>query len=133
MAEALLKAQGLVKSYKQGEGELTILRGVDFEVQPGEAVGIVGASGAGKSTLLQILGTLDRPNRGTLLFEGHNLLAMNDEALSKFRNERMGFVFQFHHLLSEFSALENIMLPGRIAKENLGELKKRADALASLA
>ncbi|MBX2989186.1 MAG: ABC transporter ATP-binding protein [Bdellovibrionaceae bacterium] len=126
-----MKASGLHRVYPQGAGELPILRGIDFQIRAGEAVSIVGASGAGKSTLLQILGTLDRPNSGELSFEGRNLLLMNDDEISRFRNERMGFVFQFHHLLSELTALENVMLPGRIAGEALGPLKNRAEQLLS--
>ncbi|MBX3035237.1 MAG: ABC transporter ATP-binding protein [Bdellovibrionaceae bacterium] len=126
-----MKATGLHRTYPQGAGELPILRGIDFQIRAGEAVSIVGASGAGKSTLLQILGTLDRPNGGELTFEGRNLLLMNDDEISRFRNERMGFVFQFHHLLSELTALENVMLPGRIAGEALGPLKNRAEQLLS--
>lgn len=129
MNEILMRATQIKKAYAQGAGELSILRGIDLEIRAGEAIGIVGASGAGKSTLLQILGTLDRPNSGQLTFEGHDLLAMKDQQLSLFRNERMGFVFQFHHLLAELTALENVMLPGRIAGEALGPLKNRAQEL----
>ncbi|HRO67605.1 MAG TPA: ABC transporter ATP-binding protein [Pseudobdellovibrionaceae bacterium] len=128
----LLKAQGLRKVYAQGEGQLEILKGIDLEIREGEAVGIIGASGAGKSTLLQIIGALDQPTEGELWFEGRGLLQMNDEELSRFRNEKMGFVFQFHHLLSELTALENVMLPGRIAGETLGPLKNRSEELLSL-
>lgn len=129
MADVLLKATQLRKAFAQGSGELAILRGIDMEIRAGEAIGIVGASGAGKSTLLQILGTLDRPTSGGLSFEGEDLMAMRDEELSRFRNERMGFVFQFHHLLGELNALENAMLPGRIAGEPIGALKQRAQEL----
>ncbi|MBX3039334.1 MAG: ABC transporter ATP-binding protein [Bdellovibrionaceae bacterium] len=127
-----MKAQGLRKVYNQGEGQLEILKGIDIEIREGEAVGIIGASGAGKSTLLQIIGALDQPTEGELWFEGRGLLQMNDEELSRFRNEKMGFVFQFHHLLSELTALENVMLPGRIAGETLGPLKNRSEELLSL-
>lgn len=132
MSDVLLKAQGLRKVYTQGEGQLEILKGIDIEIREGEAVGIIGASGAGKSTLLQIIGALDQPTEGELWFEGRGLLQMNDEELSRFRNEKMGFVFQFHHLLSELTALENVMLPGRIAGETLGPLKNRSEELLSL-
>lgn len=132
MSDVLLKALGLRKSYPQGETELEILKGIDLEVREGESVGIIGASGAGKSTLLQILGALDQPTAGELWFEGRGLLQMNDQELSQFRNQKMGFVFQFHHLLSELTALENVMLPGRIAKESLGPLKNRAEELLRL-
>lgn len=127
MAEVLLSARGLLKSYPQGAGELQILRGVDLEVRRGEAIGIVGASGAGKSTLLQILGTLDRPNAGELLFQERDLLGLDDRELSRFRSQKMGFVFQFHHLMSEFSALENVLLPCRIGGEIISAARRRAE------
>lgn len=122
----LIKAVNVHKSYTQGTGELEILRGVNFEVKQGEALAILGASGAGKSTLLHIMGTLDRPNRGELYFEGRNILAMEDEELSRFRNSEMGFVFQFHHLLGEFTALENVMLPCRVGGESIKEAREKA-------
>lgn len=121
-----LKAVDIHKSYTQGAGELEILRGVSLEIKQGEALAILGASGAGKSTLLQIMGTLDRPNRGELYCEGRDLLAMGDEELSRFRNSEMGFVFQFHHLLAEFSALENVMIPCRIAGESIKAAREKA-------
>lgn len=128
-AGILLKAVDIHKSYAQGSGELEILRGISLEIKEGEAFAILGSSGAGKSTLLQIMGTLDRPNRGELYCEGRDLLAMNDEELSKFRNSEMGFVFQFHHLLGEFTALENVMIPCRVAGENVKEAKEKAQHL----
>lgn len=128
-AGILLKAVDIHKSYTQGSGELEILRGISLEIKEGEAFAILGSSGAGKSTLLQIMGTLDRPNRGELYCEGRDLLAMNDEELSKFRNSEMGFVFQFHHLLGEFTALENVMIPCRVAGENVKEAKEKAQHL----
>lgn len=115
MSELLLRATELKKSYAQGTGRLEILRGVSLDIHEGEAIGIVGSSGAGKSTLLHILGTLDRPDEGEIEFAGRKILDMNDDRLSLFRNEQMGFVFQFHHLMSEFTALENVALPARIA------------------
>ncbi|MGZ3772635.1 MAG: ABC transporter ATP-binding protein [Pseudobdellovibrionaceae bacterium] len=121
-----MKAVDIHKSYAQGAGELEILRGVNFEIKEGEALAILGASGAGKSTLLHIMGTLDRPNRGELYFEDRNILAMNDEELSLFRNSEMGFVFQFHHLLGEFTALENVMLPCRVGGETLKAAREKA-------
>ena len=110
-------------------GKLPILRGLDFEVAPGEAVCILGASGAGKSTFLHILGTLDRPTRGSVTFEGRDLFTKSDAELSRFRSSKMGFVFQFHHLLSEFSALENVMIPGRIAGQPVAVCRTRARQL----
>lgn len=122
----LLVAKGLHKVFSQGSSSLTILRCVDFSIASGEAVCILGSSGAGKSTLLQILGTLDRPSEGQLHFEGEDLLAEDDEKLALFRNQKMGFVFQFHHLISEFTAAENIELPARIAGASGVEAHDRA-------
>ncbi len=122
----LLSAVDIHKSYAQGTGELEILRGVSLDIRQGEAFAILGASGAGKSTLLQIMGTLDRPNRGRLFCEGRDLLAMSDEELSRFRNSEMGFVFQFHHLLSEFNAIENIMIPCRVGGEPIKVAREKA-------
>ncbi|WP_407652963.1 ABC transporter ATP-binding protein [Bdellovibrio svalbardensis] len=121
-----MKATDIHKSYSHAKGELEILRGVSLEIKEGEALAILGSSGAGKSTLLQIMGTLDRPTRGQLTCEGRDLLAMSDEELSKFRNSEMGFVFQFHHLLSEFTALENVMIPCRVAGESPKIAKEKA-------
>lgn len=121
-----MKAVDIHKSYSHAMGELEILRGVSLEIKTGEALAILGSSGAGKSTLLQIMGTLDRPTRGELICEGRDLLAMNDDELSKFRNAEMGFVFQFHHLLSEFTAVENIMIPCRVAGESPKSAREKA-------
>ncbi|WP_413560996.1 ABC transporter ATP-binding protein [Bdellovibrio sp. HCB209] len=121
-----LSVRNIHKSYPSGNGELEILRGVSMDINGGEALAILGASGAGKSTLLQIMGTLDRPTMGEVTFEGRDLLAMNDEELSKFRNAEMGFVFQFHHLLSEFNAVENVMIPCRVAGESPKAAKEKA-------
>jgi lipoprotein-releasing system ATP-binding protein len=121
-----LSVRNIHKSYPNGDGHLEILRGVNMDINGGEALAILGASGAGKSTLLQIMGTLDRPTHGEVTFEGRDLLAMNDEELSRFRNAEMGFVFQFHHLLSEFSALENVMIPCRVAGEHPKAAKEKA-------
>ncbi|QDK39688.1 lipoprotein-releasing system ATP-binding protein LolD [Bdellovibrio sp. NC01] len=113
-----MKATNIHKSYSHATGELEVLRGVSLEIKEGEALAILGSSGAGKSTLLQIMGTLDRPTSGELTCEGRDLLAMNDDEISQFRNAEMGFVFQFHHLLSEFNAVENVMIPCRVAGES---------------
>lgn len=121
----MIRASKIEKSY----GSLQILKGLDFEVVAGEAVCILGASGAGKSTFLHILGTLDRPTRGKVYFQHEDLFAKSDAELSAFRCQRLGFVFQFHHLLSEFTALENVMLPGRIAGINSTDCKHRAQGL----
>lgn len=126
-ANVLLKAVDIHKSYNQGgSDQLEILRGINMEIREGEALALLGASGAGKSTLLQILGTLDRPTRGELYCEGRDVLAMSDDELSRFRNAEMGFVFQFHHLLSEFTALENVMIPCRVGGESVKVAREKA-------
>lgn len=124
----MLKAAGIKKAY----GNLPILKGVDFEVSEGEIVSIIGASGAGKSTLLHILGTLDRPDSGSVILKGVALQKLNSEELSVFRNQNIGFVFQFHHLLPEFSALENICIPAFIAKKSKKESELYAMELLEL-
>jgi lipoprotein-releasing system ATP-binding protein len=111
----IIEAKKIRKVFKQGNRELEVLKSIDLRIYRGEAVCIMGASGAGKSTLLQILGTLDRPTSGELFFEGTSLLRKSDDDLSIFRNKSMGFVFQFHHLMNEFTALENVMMPCQIA------------------
>lgn len=113
-------------------GELEVLKGVSLEVARGEVVSIAGASGAGKTTLLQILGTLSRPDSGRLLIDGTEPFALGDKALSQFRNERIGFVFQFHHLLPEFTAFENVCIPGYIAGRDRREVEKRAGELLDM-
>jgi lipoprotein-releasing system ATP-binding protein len=124
----MLKATGIKKSY----GSLPILKGVDFEVQKGEIVSIIGASGAGKSTLLHILGTLDKPDEGTVTINGTKIDKLSGELVSVFRNKNIGFVFQFHHLLPEFTALENICIPAFIAKKNKKEAESKALELLDL-
>jgi len=118
----MLKAQSIHKSY----GQLQILKGVDLEVEKGEIVTIVGASGAGKSSLLNILGTLDRPDSGRLFINNQELNQLNNKNLSAFRNLKIGFIFQFHHLLSEFDALENVCIPAFIAGTSRSEAEKHA-------
>ncbi len=118
----MLFANGIEKKY----GQLEILKGVDLRINSGEIVSIVGSSGAGKTTLLQILGTLDRPDSGTLEIAGVNPFKLNSKELSNFRNQSLGFIFQFHQLLPEFSAMENAMLPALIG----GKTKKEAEELA---
>jgi lipoprotein-releasing system ATP-binding protein len=124
----MLKAKGINKAY----GNLPILKGVDFEVAKGEIVSIIGASGAGKSTLLHILGTLDKPDSGTVELNGTKVSQLSGELLSVFRNQNIGFVFQFHHLLPEFTALENICIPAFIAKKSRKEAEIRAHELLDL-
>lgn len=110
-------------------GDLEVLKGVDLSVAKGEVVSIVGASGAGKTTLLQILGTLEKADAGHLTIDGRDITRMSGNELSAFRNRHIGFVFQFHHLLPEFTALENVMMPGLIAGRGMNECAKRAEGL----
>lgn len=126
---SLLSAQSITKSFRTGPQELTILRGIDLELGSGDSVCIVGSSGAGKSTLLHILGTLERPTSGRVMYRGQDVFAQSDDELARFRNQKMGFVFQFHHLLSEFTALENAALPGRIGGLPWHEAQVRARRL----
>lgn len=118
-----------VKDIHKSFGTLEVLKGVNLEVQRGEIVAIVGKSGAGKTTLLQIIGTLDRPTRGRVLIEGTDVFAMKDKELAAFRNRHIGFIFQFHQLLPEFTALENVCIPAMIAREKETEYKPRAEKL----
>ncbi len=126
---ALIEAHNLHKTYGDAADRVEVLKGVDFAVEEGEAVAVLGASGAGKSTLLHLLGTLDKPTAGRVTFEGGDLFALSDAELSRFRNRAMGFVFQFHHLLPMLSALENVMLPLLIGGENKREAAARAEAM----
>lgn len=123
-----IQARGLRKHY----GTLEVLRGVDFELRDREVVSVVGASGAGKSTLLQILGTLDTPDQGNVYYGDDDVFSLRGERLSTFRNQRVGFVFQFHNLLPEFSAAENVSMPGWIGKRGEKEVKQRAEELLVL-
>jgi lipoprotein-releasing system ATP-binding protein len=121
----MLQASGIQKSY----GQLNVLKGIDLEIQKGEIVAIVGASGAGKSTLLHILGTLDTPDAGKVFIENKDVFAHHPNAIAAFRNKSIGFVFQFHNLLPEFSALENVMIPGLIGNRPEVEVRDRASEL----
>jgi lipoprotein-releasing system ATP-binding protein len=126
----VLEAVDLTKTFVGGDGGLlTVLDGVALQVRRGEMVAVVGASGAGKSTLLHLLGALDRPTRGRVAIGGQPLDGLDDEGLAALRNRSIGFVFQFHHLLREFSALENVMIPLRIAGRDIPSAEKRARAL----
>jgi lipoprotein-releasing system ATP-binding protein len=124
----LLSAKNISKSY----GNLKVLNDVSLEVKKGEIVSLVGASGAGKSTLLHILGTLDRPDSGSVMIQDKNIFTQNDKALASFRNLQIGFIFQFHHLLPEFTALENVCIPAFIAKKDKAKAEARAKELLSL-
>ncbi|MDF2519359.1 MAG: lipoprotein transporter ATP-binding protein [Sphingobacterium sp.] len=124
----MLQAKGIHKAY----GALPILKGVDITVEKGEIVSIVGASGAGKSTLLHIIGTLDKPDQGSIFINGVDIHKLNAKKLSAFRNEHIGFVFQFHHLLPEFTALENVCIPAFIHGQGRAEAEKKAKELLEL-
>ncbi|HEY8933834.1 MAG TPA: ABC transporter ATP-binding protein [Cyclobacteriaceae bacterium] len=125
---ALLKASGIEKTYNK----LNVLKGIDLEIQKGEIVAIVGASGAGKSTLLHILGTLDNPDKGKLFIQDQDVFMQSSKSLSAFRNKSIGFVFQFHNLLPEFSALENVMIPGLIQGGDEKKIRQRANTLLEM-
>ena len=124
----MIKIQNIEKSY----GTLRVLKGIDLEIQEGEVISICGASGAGKSTLLHILGTLDKPDNGKVLFDSTSIFTLNDEELSLFRNKNIGFVFQFHHLLPEFTAEENVALPAMIAGESKKNAIKKAQEMLQI-
>ena len=123
----LLQIVDVEKSYLSGPVELKVLRGVNITVEAGEIISVIGTSGVGKSTLLNLIGTLDRPTNGTVLYEGQDIFKLTNKELARFRNQELGFIFQFHHLLPEFSALENIMMPALIA----GKKKEEARDLAA--
>lgn len=125
---AILSASNIHKRY----GSIEVLKGVDIAIEAGEIVSIVGSSGAGKSTLLHILGTLDRTDQGEIFLHGQNITSLSGRKLADFRNRHIGFVFQFHHLLPEFTAVENVCIPGWIAKNKKGAVKKRAEELLGM-
>jgi ABC-type lipoprotein export system ATPase subunit len=129
MNNMLLSARGLKKTYAIGKRTLEVLRGVDVEIHRGDFLALRGASGAGKSTLLHLIGGLDTPNAGEMFFEDENLLLYSEGRLTHFRNRRVGFVFQSYHLLPELTALENVCLPGRIARFSVSDVAKRAEEL----
>jgi lipoprotein-releasing system ATP-binding protein len=125
----MIEARDLKKSFHLDETEVHVLKGVTLEIKRGEMVAIVGASGVGKTTLLHILGTLDRPTSGTVRFDGDDVFAKDDQTLADFRNRTIGFVFQFHHLLPEFTALENVMMPALIRRQGEKEARAAAEAV----
>jgi len=130
---AVLSARELHKSYREGALSVDVLRGAELDIAPAEIVAIVGASGSGKSTLLHVLGGLDAADQGAVRVEGRNLAQMDDASRGRLRNERLGFVYQFHHLLPEFTALDNVAMPLAIRRMGLAEARERAgQALASV-
>jgi lipoprotein-releasing system ATP-binding protein len=125
----MIEVKGLSKNFMTGRGRVDVLAGIDLIIREGERVAVVGASGAGKTTLMHILGGLDHPSSGNVLFEGADIFSLKGPALDAFRNRTIGFVFQFHQLLPEFSALENVMMPALIARLDQAEASARAEGL----
>lgn len=132
MSNSLLVCHGLRKIYREAQMETEVLKGVGFSIDNGELVGIVGSSGSGKSTLLHLLGALDEPTAGEVFFKGHNLSVMSTNKQAKLRNQDIGFVYQFHHLLADFSALENVAMPLLIGGVSNNEAKRRAEELLTM-
>lgn len=130
-ADTILTGSNIVKTYpqKDGEGALTVLNDVSLSIARGSIVSVIGASGSGKSTLLHVLGGLDKPDSGTVSWNDRNIYTMDDESLADFRNSQLGFVFQFHHLLPEFTAIENIMMPALISGTDFSKARSRASEL----
>jgi lipoprotein-releasing system ATP-binding protein len=126
---SLLQVSGLCKSYRMGNDTVQVLKVIDLEIAPGSTTALVGASGAGKSTLLHILGALDRPSSGVVVYKGQDLFSKADRELADFRSQNIGFVFQFHHLLPEFTALENVMMPALIARRESRQADQYARTL----
>jgi lipoprotein-releasing system ATP-binding protein len=129
MSEGVIEVKGLSKVFETNGSRVAALKGIDLVIKKGETLGIVGMSGSGKSTLLHILGTLDRPTTGEVLYSGENVFHRTDDELATFRNQEIGFVFQFHYLLSEFSALENVMMPLLIQRVGTKEAKELATSI----
>jgi len=125
----IILTNNIYKNYYLGKTTVEVLKGVNLEIYEGEIVAVIGSSGVGKSTLLHILGVLDRPTKGRLFIDNNDVFQYSDRKLANYRNKKIGFVFQFHHLLPEFSALENVMLPGLIARENKSDIQIRAKKL----
>lgn len=132
MSELLLSARDVSKVYRRkGEPSIAVLKRVNFDIGVGDRVAILGKSGAGKSTLLHVMGTLESPSHGTVLFRGKDIFGLNENNLAKFRNKQIGFVFQFHYLMLEFTALENVMMPALLADEKRSKAKAFAEHLLS--
>lgn len=126
---SLISVKGLCKGYGQGGSRVEVLKGVDLDIAQGTTTALVGASGAGKSTLLHLLGALDRPSSGSVIYRGEELFSRSERELSEFRNRKIGFVFQFHHLLPEFTAVENVMMPALIARQPRKQAEEKARQL----
>lgn len=131
MSQYLLQCENISKFYQEGENQTQVLKGVSFAMQPNELVAIVGSSGSGKSTLLHTLGGLDQPSSGEVFIKGQSLQKASEAELAKLRNQNLGFVYQFHHLMADFSALENVMMPMLIGNQNKTEAKDRAEKMLS--
>jgi lipoprotein-releasing system ATP-binding protein len=129
ITEPLISIKNISKTFNVSGGDVRVLNDISFDVSKGDMTAIMGPSGAGKSTLLHILGAIDRPTSGSLLYEGQDILSFRDDALSGFRNRNVGFVFQFHHLLPEFNALENAMLPGLISGIDRAGTRRKAEEI----
>lgn len=129
IASAKIQVRGLVKTFVTNGNQVEVLKGLDLDIFTGETLAVAGASGVGKSTLLHILGTLERPTAGQMLWDGEEVFALDDRRLADFRNRRIGFVFQFHHLLPEFNALENVMMPALIGRRPPAEARERAERI----
>jgi len=127
--DLVVSVKDIYKDYYLGKNELRVLKGITFSIPRGEIVCILGPSGVGKSTLLNIIGTLDRPTKGEVYIDSKKVTGLNENELALFRNRKIGFIFQFHHLLPEFTALENVMMPGIIRKDNRDEIRERAEKL----
>ena len=128
---AVIQAKDVRKVFRREGHDIEVLKGVSFSIEKGETIGVVGVSGAGKTTLLQIIGTLDRPTSGNICFEGEDLAGFSEDRLAALRNRKIGFVFQFHNLLPEFTVIENVMLPCRIAGMDMSQARRRAESLLS--
>ena len=126
---AKIKLRGLIKTFRHNSIQVEVLTGVDLDIRRGETLAVVGASGVGKSTLLHILGTLERPSTGKVQWDGEDVFSLDDRSLAAFRNRKVGFVFQFHHLLAEFNALENVMMPALIARLPQPVAREQAEAI----
>jgi len=128
-APVKIEIKGLIKTFRHNGIQVEVLTGVDLDIRQGETLAVVGASGVGKSTLLHILGTLERPSAGKVYWEGEDVFSLDDRSLAAFRNRKVGFVFQFHHLLAEFNALENVMMPALIARLPQPAAREQAEAI----